>query len=697
MLYGWSRLLLVLLLAREPAPPLHKVEVRIAGPLAMVEVWRSVAAGTRTDGNRQVATFLDLSLPEGAALLDWEVVDNRKRIPLAPQSPVQANHALVASLKLRRLSLATNSSEEGAHYRIHLVPVSDGEKAVLHYRYAAPVGCREGRLVLRVPESLEEYPEPAEVTVTLDPLPSGSVIAEARLASQSATLRPDTRHLTMRGLAPGRAAWEIAWKYAGRSGTLPGQALAAAARVTPSRLVDGRERTVPGYAVVGALCRGEGAPVSQFPAQVLLLVDRSRSVGQGGLSAERALARALMEALPPSVPFNAVLFGREAVPLFALPRMPTREALDALVNAADPNRLENGTDVVAALLRAGGLVDLGTTDGTAPAWLVLITDGALTPGQTFDHMQAALSAGKHRNLRVLVLLVRQQGDDEVPVSAVAEYAMFARKFGGLVRVVPPGSLDETAHNLLAAMAKGGDLLEVRLEDKTMADVVSPGQGARAVFALGARPARLRFTLRALDGEAAARVAPVMVKKEWVDPLVNEPSGRQLAWTGATDGMAISILPSLPAVRPAADAPVRGRMDPLVLRNALSLAFMPRARACYLSRRVAKAGDAYLRGRVKLELTLERGELHDAVVRSSTLDNAFVEDCVRDAAWAIEYPRPEHRDAPTIANLNLVFQPHTPQERKPDASALDRDIDLILGPLTFPEDGSDLLQDKPAEK
>ncbi len=139
------------------------------------------------------------------------------------------------------------------------------------------------------------------------------------------------------------------------------------------------------------------------------------------------------------------------------------------------------------------------------------------------------------------------------------------------------------------------------------------------------------------------------------------------------------------------------MDEGVLRNALSLAFMPRARACYLSRRVATANDAYLRGRVRLELTLERGELHNAVVRKSTLGNPEIERCLVSAAWAVDYPRPEHRDALTVANLNLVFRPRTTEEKLPDASAVDREIELVLGPLTFTQDFSDLLDDKPVQK
>ena len=48
-----------------------------------------------------------------------------------------------------------------------------------------------------------------------------------------------------------------------------------------------------------SICRSVWVPTrvqlaAQVPGRVLLLVDRSRSVGQGGLSVERALARALV-------------------------------------------------------------------------------------------------------------------------------------------------------------------------------------------------------------------------------------------------------------------------------------------------------------------------------------------------------------------------------------------------------------------
>jgi hypothetical protein len=700
-MHAW--LSLALLFASPPSAeaPVHKVAVRIAGPLAMVEVWRTIEANTRTVGDRQLGTFLDLGLPEGGALLDWEVIDRAGSTRLAPQTEVQASASLAVALKLRRLSMpapAHADEDEGTDYRVHITPIADGEKAVLHFRYAAVVGCRSGQLVLRVPENLEENPVPAEVTVTIAPSSDGLALSEASLASRPADIRPGARPLVMHGTAPARAAWEIVWRFGRQPGSFAGQALAAAAQVLRVDTTNRRPTTVSQYELVGLVCRDDGPAKSELPARVLVLIDRSRSVGPGGVSTERALARGFLEALPPAVPFGAIPFGVEATPVFAFPRMPTREALEAFASAADPNRLENGTDIALALSRARAMVDAGDDAGAGVTWVVLMTDGALPASQHAEDMQKALAGA--RNLKVLVLLVRQQGDDEVPASAIAEYARFARKFGGLVRVIPQGNVGDTASGILAAMASGGDWLDVRMDSSKLADVLSPGRGASIAFNDPARlpkERRVRVSARGLDTDVRIETMPVPVKREWLDPLLDVGPGRRRAWAGANASMAIAILPPPAQTSKPNDGVVHGRMDPTVLRNALSLAFMPRARACYLSRKVAKAGDVYLRGRMKLELTIERGELHDAVVRSSTLGNPDIENCVRNAAWAVEYPRPEHRDAPTTANLNLVFQPRTAQESPPDASPMDREIELILGPLSVTADFTDLIESRVPDK
>jgi hypothetical protein len=741
-MHAWLPFVLLFAAPQSSESPIHKVDVHLAGPLAMVEVWRTVEANTRTIGARRNGTFLDLALPDGAALLDWEMIDRAGRIRLEPQSEVQVSAGLAVALKMRQLAMPAAPAEEGTAYRLHITPIADGEKAVLHYRYATMVGCKSGQLVLRMPENLEENPLAAEVTVTIEPSPDGLALAEASLASRPAEIRPGAHPLVLRGTSPARAAWEIAWRYAKtltwkpwegfqtlrpgppdattlaslglarrsapsealrlptRLGSFPGQVLAAAARVPRIVTTHGRTKTVMQYELAGLLCRDDALAKSEPPARVLLLLDRSRSVGPGGISAERALARALIEALPPSVQFNGVPFGVEATPVFTLPRIPTREALEAFANAADPNRLENGTDVVQALARARAMVEAGGADGVGPTWLVLLTDGALPSSQTAENMQKVLAGGRDGNLKVLVLLVRQAGDEDVPASAVAEYVRFARKFGGMVRVIPTGNAAETANGILAAMARGGDLLDVRLESGKLAEVLSPGRGASLAFndpARLPRDRRVRVSARALDAEVRAETTPALVKREWLDPLVETAASARRAWSGANTNMTVAILPPPVQTNKPSDGVVRGRMDPTVLRNALSLAFMPRARACYLSRRVAKADDVYLRGRIKLELSIERGELHDAVVRSSTLGHPDIENCVRSAAWAVEYPRPEHRDAPTTANVNLVFQPRTAQEAPPDASPLDREIELILGPLTLTADFTDLIESKAPDK
>jgi hypothetical protein len=80
---AWLPLILLFAKPPIPDPSLHKIDVHIAGPLAMVEVWRAVEANVRTVENRQVGTYFDLDLPEGAALLDVEVLD-RKSKPTRP-------------------------------------------------------------------------------------------------------------------------------------------------------------------------------------------------------------------------------------------------------------------------------------------------------------------------------------------------------------------------------------------------------------------------------------------------------------------------------------------------------------------------------------------------------------------------------------------------------------------------------------
>ena len=135
--------------------------------------------------------------------------------------------------------------------------------------------------------------------------------------------------------------------------------------------------------------------------------------------------------------------------------------------------------------------------------------------------------------------------------------------------------------------------------------------------------------------------------------------------------------------------LRGRMERDVVQRALGYAFLPRARACYLTRAIKSAADFQLKGRLRLELHLERGEMMAAAVRRSTLGRPDIEDCLREAAFAVEVPRALHSDAPVIAALNLVFRPRTEAEASGRRRGDDA-IDRILGPLPPPSDPLELL-------
>ncbi len=681
----------------------------------MVEVWRSL------DRPRPL-TRLDVDLPAGAELVDWEIGDGREQARLGQQEEARARADLAAPSEAQGSRPRAQEGEEG-RYRVHVTRLTPGVRPLLHYRFAAPVGCHQGKLVLRMPGSLEESPIPAEVTVTLEAQSGLSQLAQVSLAGQPAELREGTRHLVMHALAPSHDEWEISWSYRASATELAGLATAAVGQWGEDRPAGGRSR----LAAMVAICRGGGAPSSEIhpaaPSSVTLLVDRSRSVGQGGLSEERVAARALLEALPPATPFNAVFFGATATPLFPVPRLPTREALDAFSEALDPNQLERSTDVVAALALARRLY---TPSATEPAWIVIVTDGALPLGQTGERMLQALAGVPPTHLRVLVLLVRQRGDEKVDPSARTQYLRLVERFGGLVRELP-AEAGHAADTLLAAMAEGGDWFELGVANRMVAEVLAPGQGANRVFAMDrpavARalvagsyrsrgrgnmgwPAHLRLSARGLLSVAPPRMATmakevptVSVEGKWLGPLVE--AGERRAWAGATGKVRVTVLPIQPPHEHHDDGE-RGGMSEGVLRSALWLGFLPRARACYLGRKVASAADAALQGRVRLELTIERGELSAAVVRKSTLNHAEIEACLCQAAWAVDYPRPEHRDALTVANLNLVFRPRTAPDDHPDGSAqhqqmdqqmdhqIDQEIELMVGPLPAHPDFEDLL-------
>jgi hypothetical protein len=410
-------------------------------------------------------------------------------------------------------------------------------------------------------------------------------------------------------------------------------------------------------------------------------------VGPAGIASERDVARAIVEALPPSVRFNAVFFDRTTRPLFPVARGATEEALAAIDAEAGPGQLANGTELARAVRAAG---ELAKAEGEARAtWLVVITDGAVPETQTGAALVEAAAALPPRT-QALVLVVRPGGDEPPPGPAQAVLRALPAHSGGVVRSVDPADVKAAVAEVVKAARGGGDLFAVGVGRHEAIDAVPPGGGRVRVVRLPPR-APLTLSARRAGAGFSAPLQAASVPRGALAALAARPPGR-LGWTGSVADRLAWVEPGPQVPAAAEDEVSRGDMDRQVVRNALSLAYLPRARACYLGRRVRTPADFELRGKLRLELTLERGEMLQAVVRNSTLNRPEIEACLREAAFGIDVPRPLHRDAPVVAALNLRFQPRTPTQPPPDASALSQEIDLLIGPITFPTDPRQLLEE-----
>jgi hypothetical protein len=602
------------------------------------------------------------------------VASEGRVLRLAPADPARARGSHAEALAARGMTATRLPLDEGTSYRLHLAGLPPRARATVRYRYSAPLACHRGRFVLRVPGSLEADPVAADVTVSVA-ASSGARVGGLELAGVPAS----SGATRARGRAPARAAWEVS--FAVRPS---GRAEPVLAAVAPA---GGRS---PDSVVALGVCRQDAAAEAPAPERVMLVIDRSRSVGAAGISLERDLARALLEGLPPSVRFNAVFFDRAAAPLFPLSRAATEEALDALAGQAIPGQLENGTDLPRALETAARLV---RQEGEARTWLVLITDGAVPEGERGEALLAATASLPPARTEVLVLLVRPPGDEPAPAPAQEVLRSLPARHGGVLRAIDPADLRGSVSEVVASARRGGDLFAISVaaggKRTEVLPAVPPGAGQTRVLRV---PGAAAFTLAGRRGGQAWN-APLGGVRLPAAALAPHQGGGAAARTATTPRLAAWVEPAAPAPPLADDIP-RGQMDRQVVRNALSLAYMPRARACYLGRRVRTAADFELRGRLRLELHLERGEMVEAVVRNSTLDRPEIEACLREAAFGVEIPRPLHRDAPVVAALNLLFQPRTPPAGSRDASAVAREIDLLLGPISFPSDPHELL-DTPA--
>ena len=663
------------------------VRITVKGPLALVEVERALPTGADARSIAGLRT-VELDLPEGASPVSFEIMTGAGPLKLASAATEIARADFAAALAAKTRA-RTPAADESADYRVS-VSVPGTAPARLRYRFTAPLACQRGRLVLALPGALEVSPSPAEVRLAIEP-GAGMAPEDAEVAGVPVHLRAAGGAWSALGRAPARAAWQVS--FAVRNTSLVGKqrpALRALAALATGASRAGSSDARP---IAIGLCRPDSPADRPLPDRLLLLIDRSRSVGSAGLSLERELSRQLILALPPTLRFNAVLFDRGAVALFPLSRTATREAMAALDDALVPAALRNGSDVAAALRFAAELAR-GEGAGAAATWLAVITDAALPPvpeggGAAFEGFPAASTTAA-------VLTVRPQDDE--PAARARRFALAAlpARLGGVNRAIPATGLIDAARDVVASMRQGGDLFAPKLAwtqghasapGVGLGEALAPGQGLVKLLELPRGAARLSVHATLAGRAIEMPIGPVAVDARWLR-RANPPPGP--AWFGAARDVVAMVEPANRAAPAISDGPT-GQMDRDVVRNSLAFTFMPRARACYLNRPVKRAEDLDLRGRVSVELLLERGEMTAATIKSSTLGRPEIESCLREAAFAVDVPRAMRADAPVAVVLNLVFQPRT-SSKASEPSAAAADIDVILGPVSFPSDPKALLPD-----
>jgi len=669
-----------------PAPAPQKIVIDARGPVALVEVTRTVIPEPAEGGGGNEA-LLDLALPDASALVSVEVRDGGRWRSVDPAAQggdgggARATEIYRAESAARGVTPASEPFDESATHRLRLLR-SAGHGAgaaalpfTVRYRFAALPEATNGRLRVRFPAATDRLPPSAEVTLRL----AGA--ADADIAGVRVPLADGAD--TASGRASTRSAWEVFWT--------PRDPAASSAPLLEARVAVAL--IGPQQSALAFLARRRPGPSRGQPGSVLFLVDRSRSVGLPGLSAERDLVHALIEALPPSTRFDALFFDRGTKRLFPMPRPATREAIENFEGEMVPDRMQNGTDLPGALREAGALLRREATTFGPRALLVLVTDGALG-----DEDSAALdrafgsAAGSTPGLDVALAAFTVRAVDDESAGGRARDALraLAAAHGGVARELRANEISDGIPAALADLQHGGDLGTIRLVadgvERRISESLTPGGILAGVVPWKGRPPHaVRMEAGARGQRITVAAAPNRLAPEWLRPWVGSAPAGAPASRNPTRFLSVPslvalvepVLHSSPATT-ASEAGVKGSMDRMVIRNVLSLAYMPRARACYLNRTAATPALRDLAGKVRLSIELARGEVGGVKIESSTLGNPEIERCLQESAFEIEVPRAARSDAPVAAVLNMVFRPRTADKKADvDLGEVGNEIDLVI--------------------
>ena len=521
----------------------HALTVHIDGLLARIDT-RVVVVNP---GDRDTEAIYVFDLPADAAVLGAEIALPDGRRALSGAVDVRAvsrfvpdDGATPGAPDIGLLRLQEVNEDQGlARYELRVYPVPAGHAVTAVVRWAAPVTYRDGRLGLRIPQRGDAPNLVREEIELVWRAPAGARglrdirAGASRLADATG---PVSGSLRFHAPVGGDLVVEATPVFR------PGQGLVGELAVVPLDRNRG--------AVALSLLAPEVAPVSPASFErVVLVIDRSRSLGAGGVAAARSLAENLLAAASRGATADAVVFDRQAravVGNLTRDRAALRAGLSRSLAGPAP---DSGTDLGAALAQASGLLRRAGAPAPAAAiahaaaptsLIVILTDGMLPLQLDGQQARSRLGTLAVSEARVVSVVLVPDGAP-LPDLGRGPLAELARATGGRVLAVRQGEASARGPRLWAELGQPPPF-----------DGIQLGWRAGVVTSSSQAPDRLEsgegFLL--LGWYHGARPGPVSVRAELRGRAVGaqiRPAGRPLA--GAATALALVQRPAAELLAP----------------------------------------------------------------------------------------------------------------------------------------------------
>jgi Arc/MetJ family transcription regulator len=559
----------------------HALKIHIDGFIASADLHQVIV----NQGDRDTEVFYSFDLPRDAAVIGADVrlpngrsgrssaVDSRSIFRFVSDDAVRGAPDLGL---LRMVDPSDRVDEATTRYELRVYPVPAGKTAVISIRWIAPLRYRDGRLTLRLADrgaAANLVREHVEVSWRA---PSGARgLREIRVGETRAAGSDDARRpIQLRFDAP--VGSDLVFEA--RPVFASGQPLLAELATVPIKGDRGA------FAFTLLAPKGPVEKGHQFD-RILLVLDASRSMGQGGLAAEKILADALLTGAAATAGADAVVFDRSVRPVMGSLSTDRKILRDRVNKALSTTSPANGSDLGGALGEVGSaLRKVVGSPGTPPTALgrdrpaanlvVIVTDGVLP--LEFDENEAASRIGTTalNEARVsTVLLVPDQAP--LPELDRGPLADLARRTGGRMVAVRTADAAARAQTLFAELGQPAPVRDIQVtysgaEVSSGADLpghLESGEGAILLgWYSGRRPthAAIRADLRGKSFVTKSRPGGSLLSAAAIPlTLVGRPTS-EIAFDEGDQRVATRTDPREASVNAAARAGVATSLSSLIV-------------------------------------------------------------------------------------------------------------------------------------